>query len=155
MSFLYPRPRNTFLAPFLLAMAVALLFLGLALVTPSDASVANCTSAHVTAGLCPSTSFVLLSFAVPNADTADLQAAISAVLNYTPSTNLCTAGRVEDRLCGGAGDPVQLGQVIPSNQVVSRWLRAVMIARVREYRASAAAETARQTSLSTADPAIP
>lgn len=121
----------------------------------APAEVRNCTASHVSSGLCTNTAGVLLSFYVPDAETADIQAAISALVNYTPTTNTCTAGRVAERLCGWPADTVQLGQVIPSSQVASRWIRAVIIARLREYRAAAAAETARQASLAGADPAIP
>jgi hypothetical protein len=133
------------------ALALLLLVAFLAQPSPAPAEVRNCTSALVTAGLCPTTSHVLLSFAIPSADTADLQATIAALIHYDASNNTCTAGRIEERLCSQA----ELGQVIAANSVVSRWVRAVLIARVREYRAGAAAETARQASLAGSDPAIP
>lgn len=134
-----------------LALCLLLFLVSLVLPGPAPAEVRNCTAAHVSAGLCSNTSGVLLSFFVPDAETTDIHSAIAGLINYTPTTNTCTAGRVAERLCTQA----ELGQVIPANQVVSRWIRAVVIARLREYRAANAAEVARQESLAGADPAIP
>lgn len=137
-----------------LAFAALLVLVVLLAPQPVPAAVRNCTAALVTSGLCRDAGEVLVSFSVPANVALNANDAIAALINYTPTTNLCTAGRVIERLCGGSGDAVQLGQVIPANQVASRWLRAVLIARTKERAADGAGQTARQAVLDGPDPDI-
>lgn len=118
---------------------------------PVAAEVRACSSQLVASGICPNAAHTLLSFAVPPSSVSGLHDAVAALVGYSPGTDLCTIMRVEERLCSTA----EVGQVIPANQLVSRWVRAELIKRYKQHRALAAGDAARRGSLAEPDPEIP
>jgi len=140
--------------------AILVLALALALsAIPAAATTRACTTAMVTGGICPSTSYVAYTLAISTTDpdgAGPLQApsalildAFALVYNYSSPT-VCTADLVAAGVCAAGS----LGQAvaITKAQFVDSQVRAYVLNTIRRYNVLSAVQAAEATAKTQADP---